>query len=92
MKNETKKMVVEQICNSIRDFTDVAVVGMSGGADSSLVATLCVQALGKENAFGIHMPATDLDHQKFNSRSQSLAVKLGVNSLLVPCGEMSDAR
>lgn len=37
------------------------------------------------------MPATDLDHQKFNSRSQSLAVKLGVNSLLVPCGEMSDA-
>lgn len=33
-----------------------AVLGISGGKDSSVVAALCVQALGKENVFGVLMP------------------------------------
>lgn len=33
-----------------------AVVGLSGGVDSSLVAYLCARALGKEHVFGIRMP------------------------------------
>jgi NAD+ synthase len=33
-----------------------AIVGLSGGIDSSLTATLCVKALGKENVIGIMMP------------------------------------
>lgn len=33
-----------------------AVVGISGGKDSSVVAALCVEALGKENVFGVLMP------------------------------------
>ena len=32
------------------------VVAMSGGIDSSVVAALCVTALGKERVFGLHMP------------------------------------
>jgi NAD+ synthase len=36
-----------------------AVVGMSGGIDSSLVATLCTRALGKDRVFGILMPERD---------------------------------
>lgn len=33
-----------------------AVVGISGGKDSSIVATLCVEALGKERVMGVVMP------------------------------------
>jgi len=33
-----------------------AVIGISGGKDSSVVAALCVEALGKENVFGVLMP------------------------------------
>lgn len=46
----------------IRDFFDKngkgcnAVVGISGGKDSSVVAALCVQALGKDRVIGVLMP------------------------------------
>jgi len=33
-----------------------AVIGISGGIDSAVVASLCVRALGKENVIGIQMP------------------------------------
>lgn len=33
-----------------------AIVGISGGVDSSTVAALCVEALGKERVFGVLMP------------------------------------
>jgi NAD+ synthase len=35
------------------------VVGLSGGIDSSVVAALCVQALGRERVLGLFMPETD---------------------------------
>lgn len=46
----------------IRDWFDKngkdspAVIGISGGKDSSTVAALCVEALGKERVFGVLMP------------------------------------
>lgn len=36
--------------------TTKAVIGISGGKDSSVVAALCVEALGKERVFGVLMP------------------------------------
>lgn len=33
-----------------------AIVGISGGKDSSVVAALCVEALGKDNVIGVLMP------------------------------------
>jgi NAD+ synthase len=56
---------VEQIGDSIRRqvLRDLrrkgAVVGLSGGVDSSVVAALCVRALGKDRVFGIFMPERD---------------------------------
>jgi NAD+ synthase len=32
------------------------VVGLSGGIDSSVVAAVCVAALGPDRVFGLHMP------------------------------------
>lgn len=53
---------IERIKNSIREQVTQtlrrrgAVIGLSGGIDSTLVAALCVQALGKDRVFGILMP------------------------------------
>ena len=33
-----------------------AVIGISGGKDSSIVAALCVEALGKDRVIGVLMP------------------------------------
>ena len=56
------KKVTEQCVAWIRDFFEKngpgcnAVVGISGGKDSSVVAALCVEALGKERVIGVLMP------------------------------------
>lgn len=56
------KKVTEQCVQWIRDFFEAngkdcnAVVGISGGKDSSVAAALCVQALGKERVIGVLMP------------------------------------
>jgi NAD+ synthase len=44
----------EQVLGTLR--RKGAVVGLSGGIDSSVVAALCTRALGKERVFGIFMP------------------------------------
>ena len=33
-----------------------AIIGISGGKDSSVVAALCVEALGKDRVIGVLMP------------------------------------
>jgi NAD+ synthase len=76
---------------SIRDETDVAVIGLSGGADSTLVACLCVKALGPENVYGIHMPYNQSDIDTFNSRSMNMAKRLGINSLVIPVNNIANA-
>lgn len=54
--------VKEQCIEWIRDFFEKngpdcnAVVGISGGKDSSIVAALCVEALGKDRVIGVLMP------------------------------------
>ena len=57
----------------IRDFFEKngkgcnAVVGISGGKDSSIVAALCVEALGKDRVIGVLMPCgeqVDIDMAK----------------------------
>jgi len=56
------KAVTEHICTTLVDQVlgklrrKGAVVGISGGVDSAVVAALCVRALGKERVFGLFMP------------------------------------
>lgn len=56
------QLVKDQCVEWIRDFFDKngngcnAVVGISGGKDSSVAAALCVEALGKERVIGVLMP------------------------------------
>ena len=56
------RKVKDQCVQWIRDFFEAngkgcnAVVGISGGKDSSIAAALCVEALGKERVIGVLMP------------------------------------
>jgi len=51
-----------------------AVVGISGGKDSTITAALCVEALGKERVVGVLMPCIDEDdlREKLPARALSL--------------------
>lgn len=85
------KQLVQHISHEIREQTDIAVVGLSGGADSSLTATLCSVALGKEAVYGISMPYNEVDTQTFNTLSAQLADKIAINHLVRPVGAIADA-
>lgn len=81
--------LVGSISSSLRDNMDTAVVGLSGGVDSLVVATLCKIALGGDNVYVVHMPYGKIDQEtegKFNNLSQKIANKLEVVSLDCPIG------
>jgi NAD+ synthase len=65
----------EQILNVLR--RRGAVVGMSGGIDSSVVAALCTRALGRDRVFGLLMPERDSSDDALRL-GRSLAEHLGI--------------
>jgi NAD+ synthetase len=67
-----------------------AVIGLSGGIDSALVAVLAVEALGKDNVTGLAMPSPySSEHSIADARA--LAENLGIAFELVPITPMLEA-
>ncbi|MEC7748642.1 MAG: NAD+ synthase [Chloroflexota bacterium] len=60
-----------------------ALIGLSGGVDSALTATVAVDALGKENVVGITMPSRYSSEGSIND-SKKLADNLGLDLWEVP--------
>ncbi|MGA0901853.1 MAG: NAD+ synthase [Candidatus Nanopelagicaceae bacterium] len=59
------------------------VLGLSGGIDSSLVATIAVDALGRENVFGVLMPSKySSEHSLVDA--EELANNLGISTRKIP--------
>lgn len=82
--------VKEDIIRWIRDYFEengkdcYAVIGISGGKDSSVAAALCAEALGKDRVIGVLMPdgeQTDIEDAK------CLVDFLHISSLTVNIGE-----
>ncbi len=64
-----------------------AVIGLSGGKDSTVVATLCKMALGQDRIFGVLMP----DHSQSDiSVSKAVAKWLGISYAIVNIGGATD--
>ncbi len=59
------------------------VVGLSGGIDSSLVATLAVDALGPDNVIGVFMPS-QYSSVESEEDARKTAENLGIKFLVIP--------
>ena len=66
------------------------IVALSGGIDSALVATVAVDALGKERVFGVTLPSVITSRETF-SDALELARRLGIPCLQIPIAPAVDA-
>jgi len=67
-----------------------AVIGLSGGIDSSLTAAIAVEALGRDNVVGVYMPSRySSDHSRRDA--ETLSRSLGITHLTIPIDEMFTA-
>ena len=66
-----------------------AVLGLSGGLDSTVCAVLLADALGKENVFGVSMPSK-ITSQTSKDDAQVLAQNLGIGFTVAPIKDMFD--
>ena len=80
------------LCVGVKDyvqkngFTDV-VVGLSGGIDSAVVATLAVDALGAKQVHGVLMPSPYSSDESI-SDSMALADNLGIKTIAFPISKL----
>ncbi len=66
-----------------------AVIGLSGGIDSAVVAALAVDALGRDNVVGVAMPSRySSDHSVEDARA--LAHNLGIEFHVLPIEPLQD--
>ena len=88
------KADAERLAGFIRDFVAQngftrAVIGLSGGVDSSLSAALGAKALGPENVLGVIMPYKNSDPQS-EKDALTVAEKLGLKTERVDISPMID--
>lgn len=62
-----------------------AIIGISGGKDSSVAAAACVKALGKDRVIGVLMPS---GVQEDINYSHEICGILGIQSVVINIGEM----
>jgi NAD+ synthase (glutamine-hydrolysing) len=63
------------------------IVGLSGGIDSALVATIAAEALGAKNVLGVGMPSEYSSQGSINDACQ-LAQNLGIQWELIPINDI----
>lgn len=80
--------LLKHLYKNIKLEMDVAVIGMSGGADSTLCSILCANALKSENVYSCHMPMTSKDEEYYNKNSLEIANYLGLQCLKFPIQEI----
>jgi len=80
--------VLKALVTGTRDYArkcgfDRAVVGLSGGIDSAVTASIAVYALGNENVTGLFMPSQYTSQDNFED-TKSMAENLGIELIHVP--------
>jgi NAD+ synthase (glutamine-hydrolysing) len=83
------------LVTGLRDFIDKngmpsVVLGLSGGIDSAVVATLAVDALGAERVHGVGLPSKYSSEHSL-ADAEDLAKRTGLHYSVVPIAPMVDA-
>ena len=65
------------------------VLGMSGGIDSAVVATLCRNAVGPEKVYALMMPS-ETNQSSDTSGAVALAEKLGINYKIISISDIEE--
>jgi NAD+ synthase len=91
-----QKEVTEAIVLGIKDYFkknnfNNAVIGLSGGVDSSVAAYLSVKAIGSKKVAGILMPDLDVSSKGSIDDSKLIAKKLKIKTHTLPINEVIDS-
>jgi len=85
--------VTEDCIKWIKEWFDIngptcnAIIGLSGGKDSTIVAALCAKALGPDRVVGIALP----DYGQSVNEADQIAEYLGIKYLEVPIGSITSS-
>ena len=89
------ELVTEILCRFLR--TEIgragferAVLGLSGGLDSSVVAILCAREMGPENVLAVTMPYKT-SSEETRRDSQTIIDRLGIRTIDLPITDQVDA-
>jgi len=91
---EEMEEIYEALKLGVRDYTnkngfEKVVIALSGGIDSSLVATIACDALGRDRVVGITMPSAVTSEDTLKD-ARLLAQRLGIPLYEVPIGQLFD--
>ncbi len=87
--------VWEALVLGVRDYIgktgfESVLIGLSGGIDSSIVATIAVDALGPEHVIGVTMPSR-FSSDGSKTDAQALAERLGMRLMSIPIEQVFEA-
>ncbi|MFX1303524.1 MAG: NAD+ synthase [Promethearchaeota archaeon] len=93
MRKLDYKKIISEIQEWIKEYVANAkvngiVVGISGGIDSAVIATLCVNAIGKANVIGLGLPCSSIP-QDLND-AEKLAKILGIKFIKIELTSIYD--
>lgn len=94
-ENNKIKQKYDAIIRGIKNLRDINgmaeqpnfIIGLSGGIDSALVASLLVKAVGKEKVFGVNLP-TKYNAEKTKNAAAYIVRKLGIKYEVIPIEEL----
>lgn len=95
MRKRDLKIEVKKITNFIQELLQPTglkklIIGLSGGIDSALSATLAVEAVGKENVIAVMLPYKNSSDDSYND-ALTVAEWLGIQHYKVDITPMVDA-
>lgn len=91
LRDDTEDIITAFVRGKMQETKASSVaIGMSGGLDSTVVAYLCVRALGKENVLGVMMPERQSSPQDLE-HGIMVAKKLGIEQMVVDISDAVDA-
>jgi NAD+ synthase len=89
---QAEKQIVRFLRKKVKEAkANGVVIGLSGGVDSSLIAALCVKALGKEKVLGLVMPEKETRNEKNIQDARRIANLLGITYYEVDFTEVYNA-